>query len=134
MSGPVDPRSPLLARSAAEGAITKNEGFLGEVVSLNKVVIEAGPSGIPIVTAEVQFAAPEGTVHAVATHQFILDPEQPDPAAAAARELMRHLTARIEALHFKAPRALDGGAQVLRGIAETLREPAADADEPGTQA
>lgn len=115
--------------------MARNEGFLGAVVSIDRVTIEAGPAGIPVLTANVQFAGEEGTVHAVCAHQFILDPEQPaDPCAAAARELMRHLVARVEAMHFRVPASQTGAQQVLRGIAETLREAPNDGDEPGTQA
>lgn len=111
-----------------------NEGFRGSRVLVDKLSIAPGPGGIPVMTCHVQFASDEGSVHAVARHEFVLDQEVDagDEVSVAARELLKRCIKRIEGLHFARP---DGQQQgVLRGIAETLAgEAAKTSDEPGTQ-
>jgi hypothetical protein len=109
-----------------------NEGFKGEQILIDRMAIDSGPGGVPVLSCSVQFAGADGTVHAVATHKFLLDAEvSTDGIAAAANELMRLVVKRVEAMHFVRPN--DTESQVLKGIAETLRSTSQPPDEPGTQ-
>lgn len=109
-----------------------NEGFKGDRVLIEKLAINPGPAGAPVLVCSVQFAAEDGTVHAVATHSFLLDPEvATDGLVAAVAELMRLLTKRVEAAHFLRPN--DAETPIFKGIAETLRGMPKSPDEPGTQ-
>lgn len=107
-----------------------NQGFKGVVVQIQEVTIKAGPAGLPILDAAIQFASEEGVVHAITRHALQLDPtEDPLGLSAAARELFLGLTRYIEAMHFDSPLSASRPA-TIKGILESLRP---DSDEPGTQ-
>lgn len=109
-----------------------NTGFRGTVVLVERLTIAASQGGPPTIQASVQFAAEDGTVHAVAHHSFLVDPEAPgDELVPALRELIQAVTRRIETIHFSEPR--ESEQRVLLGIAETLRAASSATDEPGTQ-
>lgn len=108
-----------------------NQGFRGDVVLITRVAVNAG-TGVPVLECSVQFASDNGTIHAVATHQFPLDPElDPDGLAAATNELLARVRRRVEAQHFREPHETERS--LLQGIVETLQKPSGPRDEPGEQ-
>lgn len=109
-----------------------NAGFRGNTVQIQKLSIEAGSGGVPMVRCSVQFAAEDGTVHAVAEHNFILDLDTESPnLAELVRSLFKEMTKKVETIHFEKPSDHMGAS---RGISELLRDSPAAPDEPGTQA
>lgn len=106
-----------------------NTGFKGTEVLLSRLTLMSS-NQTPVLAVEVQFASPDGTVHAVCEHSFPLLAEE--ALGAAATELVRLITQKVESLHYAEPR--DVQSPVLTGIAETLRStPRSPDDEPGTQ-
>ena len=109
-----------------------NEGFKGSTILIDKLTVSAGPGRSPVLGCSVQFAAEDGTIHAVAQHSFLLDPDvSPDDLVPVVADLMQRVTKRLEDIHFQQPR--DRQNPVLQGIAETLRAMPRSPDEPGTQ-
>lgn len=110
-----------------------NEGWKGDNVQIDHCAIgEEG--GKTVLTVHVQFAAEDGTVHAIARHNFLVDPEvQTDAITTFVVELLKALREKVEAIHFAQPRGRDTENPVLKGIVESLREATAGSDEPGTQ-
>jgi hypothetical protein len=109
-----------------------NEGFKGTRIQIDTLTIGAGPTGVPVLKVGVQFASEEGDIHAVASHNFLLDSEtSTDGIAPAVAELIRLVTKLVEAKHFIRPN--DTESPVLQGIAESLRGKPSLPDEPGTQ-
>ncbi len=110
-----------------------NSGFRGDRVLIEKLSVAPGPSGAPVLTCHVQFAAEDGTVHAVAQHSFLLDAEADERGfTPLVSDLVDAVTKHVESIHFSEPQAAERS--VLRGIAETLRgEMSTSKDEPGPQ-
>ena len=109
-----------------------NEGFKGDQVRVEKFSVATGPGGAPVLVVSIQFASEDGTVHAVAQHSFLLDPEvSTDPLAPAVAEVMRLITRRVEEVHFTRPN--NASSPVFQGIAESLRGMHNPPDEPGRQ-
>jgi hypothetical protein len=109
-----------------------NAEFKGDVVRIEKLTIAGGPAGAPTLVCSIQFTSQDGTVHAVAQHSFLLDPEvSTDGLVPAVAELMRVLTTRIEAVHFARPNDVEN--PIFQGIAEAVRAMPKAPDEPGTQ-
>lgn len=109
-----------------------NDGFKGDRVQIDKLTIGPGPNGAPVALVSVQFAAEDGTIHAVAQHSFLLDPEvATDAVALAATELLRLLTRKVERIHFHRPSEVESSS--MRGIMESFRAMPDTPDEPGSQ-
>lgn len=109
-----------------------NDGFKGTRVMIDRLSVEPGPGGTPVLSCSVQFGDDDGVIHAVANHSILLDPEMStDGIAPLVNELLQRVTKKIEALHFTRPHSADN--PVLKGIAETLQAPRTDSDDLGTQ-